>query len=55
MRCNGEHLFGLAELENVENWDIARRSGTADGVKWDSFTYIFSYTNTRNKDNYKQL
>ena len=23
----------------MDNWDIAKRSGTADGMKWDSFTY----------------
>ena len=32
---NGKHFFPPAEkkIENVKNWDIARRSGTVDEVK----------------------
>ena len=53
----GRSFFPPVEkkVENVENWDIARRSGTADGVKWDSSTYLFTSIDTRNKGDYKQM
>ena len=48
VRCNGKQFVPPVE-KNVEDWDIARRSGTADGVTWDSLMYLLTSIDTRTK------
>ena len=57
VRYNGKHIFQLAE-KMFKTWISGTSQGvsrTADGLKWDSFTYILRSIDTRNKRNCKQM